>query len=208
MDGLAVDLTRRGFASWNIEFRRVGSGDGGWPNTLKDVAAAIDKLADIPDLDLSRIALIGHSAGAQLALWAASANNSLPVPGPIRVRPTLVVSLAGVTHLGESAQRGLGGEDVVSPFMGGPPEEHPDRYRATSPDGLVPIGVPQVIVQGRRDALVDLLDLNADYVSRAREAGDEVVFLDLPLADHFTVIDASSEDWRAVMERVQDLTEA
>ncbi|HEY1486612.1 MAG TPA: alpha/beta fold hydrolase, partial [Micromonosporaceae bacterium] len=43
---LATDLVAHGYLCWNIEYRRVGNG-GGWPNTLADVAAAIDHLADL-----------------------------------------------------------------------------------------------------------------------------------------------------------------
>ena len=71
MRALAGDLLRRGWAVWNIEYRRVGNG-GGWPATFEDVAAAIDHLdrLDAP-LDLTRVSMLGHSAGGHLALWAA-----------------------------------------------------------------------------------------------------------------------------------------
>ena len=63
MDGAAVDLARRGLATWNVEYRRLGR-DGGYPATLRDVAAAVDAIngLDAP-LDLDRVALVGHSAG-------------------------------------------------------------------------------------------------------------------------------------------------
>ena len=57
MDPLADDLVRRGFAVWNIEYRRVGQQGGGWPGTLVDVGAAIDELADVAaasPIDLAR----------------------------------------------------------------------------------------------------------------------------------------------------------
>src|ERR1019366_7529137 len=42
MRALAGDLTRRGQAVWNIEYRRIGRGQGGgWPLTFVDVSAAI-----------------------------------------------------------------------------------------------------------------------------------------------------------------------
>src|SRR5580693_1080204 len=71
MRGLAGDLRRRGWAVWNIEYRRVGNG-GGWPATFLDVAAAIDHLPELDaPLDLARVTVVGHSAGGHLALWAA-----------------------------------------------------------------------------------------------------------------------------------------
>src|SRR5256714_7626534 len=76
MRAACADLARRGLAAWNVEFRRIGRGQGGgWPATLDDVAAAIDHLAllEDPRLDIdSGVAALGHSAGGQLALWSAS----------------------------------------------------------------------------------------------------------------------------------------
>ena len=54
-DAMADDLARRGWASWNIEYRRVGfqaneyvpHEGAGWPGTFQDVATALDKLADV-----------------------------------------------------------------------------------------------------------------------------------------------------------------
>lgn len=89
---MADDLAGFGWASWNLEYRRVGykangyEGDegAGWPGTLQDVATALDKLADVAaarnsdkraafGLDLERVVVIGHSAGGHLALWLAQA---------------------------------------------------------------------------------------------------------------------------------------
>ncbi|MEJ7703545.1 MAG: alpha/beta hydrolase [Geodermatophilaceae bacterium] len=63
---LAEDLAGRGYAAWNLEYRRLGNG-GGWPTTLQDVADGIDLLAvlaaDGSPVDVSRVATLGHSAG-------------------------------------------------------------------------------------------------------------------------------------------------
>ena len=62
MRAVAAALAQRGFAVWNIEYRRVGNG-GGWPQTFADVAAAIDRLDGLdPSLDLDRVDVLGHSA--------------------------------------------------------------------------------------------------------------------------------------------------
>src|SRR5450755_600825 len=63
MRGLAGDLARRGYAVWNIEYRRIGRGQGGgWPLTFVDVAAAIDHLGAVAaPLDLDRVTFLGHS---------------------------------------------------------------------------------------------------------------------------------------------------
>src|SRR6266705_1128791 len=75
MPGLAEDLATRGYAGWNIEYRRVGNPGGGWPGTMLDVALATDylrRLAPTYALDLQRVVAIGHSAGGHLALWLAA----------------------------------------------------------------------------------------------------------------------------------------
>ena len=72
MTPLARDLAARGFAAWNIEYRRVGQEGGGWPGTLEDVAAAADAVPGLDGVDPSRVVTVGHSAGGHLALWLAA----------------------------------------------------------------------------------------------------------------------------------------
>ena len=99
-DPLVPDLAGRGWAVWNLEYRRLGwRSRGGWPATFEDVAAGIDHLGrvDAP-LDLARVVAIGHSAGGHLALWAA-ARRGLPAGAPgaeAAVRAGAAVAQAGV----------------------------------------------------------------------------------------------------------------
>src|SRR5690349_1221092 len=41
---LCADLARRGWATWSLEYRRVGHPDGGWKGTFEDVARGTDFL--------------------------------------------------------------------------------------------------------------------------------------------------------------------
>nr|MBA3657806.1 alpha/beta hydrolase [Gemmatimonadaceae bacterium] len=103
----AHSLSRADYATWTIEYRRVGNAGGGWPGTFADVAQGLDftrQLANrFPRLDTTRIVIVGHSAGGQLALWAASRKRDEKLDGievaraPIRVAG--VLSLAGITDL-------------------------------------------------------------------------------------------------------------
>ena len=73
LDSLAVDLTCRGYATWNVEYRRVPP-MGGWRTTIGDSVDALEAVSDLGDrfrLDTSNISLVGHSAGAHLAFFAA-----------------------------------------------------------------------------------------------------------------------------------------
>jgi acetyl esterase/lipase len=203
MDSIAVDLTARGYATWNLEYRRVGPAGGGWPNTFADVAAGIDslsRLAGMYSLDTARVALMGHSAGGHLALWAAG-RGALPADAPgadPEVVPTVLVSLAGVTDLVEIGRRG-NEESATTLFMGGLPDELPDEYALASPLARLPLGsFKQQIVYGLADR-VDLVDANRRYVLRAQGAGDDVEELAIEAADHFHVIDPRSVAWPKIV---------
>lgn len=197
MAPLAVDLARRGYATWNLEFRRVGGG-GGWPATFDDVRTGIDILADLAEdvaVDLDRVCFLGHSSGGHLALWAA-ANVSA-------VRPGLVVSIAGVTDPVEAARRELiGGENIAAALLGGLPEEVPERYAMASPSAALPLGVPQVLVQGLQDYIPDLVDLTRAYVRAGEAVGDSIRLLELPDADHLGPLEPAGSAWQAIVHEI------
>ena len=205
MTPLARDLAGRGFAAWNIEYRRVGQEDGGWPGTFEDVAAAADAVAGLDSVDATRVVTVGHSAGGHLALWLA-ARHRIPVgqPGaaPL-VRPCGAVSQAGVTDLARGAADNLGDGACVA-LLGGRPEELPERYASTSPAALLPFGVPVVLVHGDLDDIVPPSQ-SRDFAEDAQRAGDDVELVALPGVDHFDLIDPGHPAWRAVVERLPRL---
>lgn len=210
MDGLADALARRSIAVWNIEYRRVGNKGGGWPGTLQDVALAMDYLRQIAaplNIDLRRIVPIGHSAGGQLALWLAG-RSRLPQRSPFRTPDTPLVpagaiSLAGAIDLKLVWQLHLS-NDAAGAFLGGNPATFPERYAAASPAAFLPLGVPTVLIHGTHDANVPLA-ISQAYAQKALEAGDNVKLIELPKADHFVVIDPSSDAWAITMRELQVL---
>ena len=135
---LAADLAARGYAAWNLEYRRVGNG-GGWPATFEDVAAGIDLLAALP-VDASRVAAVGHSAGGHLGVWAA-ARAGLPDGAP-GARPgvavTGVISQGGVLGLADCARDRLG-EDAAIKLMGGGPGRAAGTVPAGRPDDVAAV---------------------------------------------------------------------
>ncbi|WP_205629427.1 alpha/beta hydrolase family protein, partial [Jiangella muralis] len=146
-----------GYAVAAIEYRRTGAG-GGWPATFDDVAAALDAApllaAEVTDVDPGRVVHVGHSAGAHLAVWAAS-RGRLPAgarwaaPAP-EARPAGVVSLAGVLDLRAAAGLRLDG-GAADELLGGGPGERPERYAVTDPLTLAPPGRPVALLHGTED---------------------------------------------------------
>jgi acetyl esterase/lipase len=201
IEPLAVDLARRGYATWNVEYRRVGPLGGGWPASCLDAAAALDHLAELAEthrLDLRRVVFIGHSAGGQLALWAVRRAGATDAP---RVQPALVVTMAGVNDLVEAAWRGLGDTaNATADFVGGDQR----AYELASPAAQLPLGVRQLVVQGDADG-PDFVDLSRLYAAAAQAAGDDVELLELSGADHFHVITPDSDAWKQIASRIEQI---
>jgi acetyl esterase/lipase len=203
-DALCRDLAARGWAAWNVEYRRVGfRGGGGWPATFSDVAAAVDHLAvldrELP-LDLGRVVAIGHSAGGHLALWAAARTGlpgGAPGAGPI-VSVTHAVAQAGVSDLAEAARLELGG-GAAGRLLGGTPVERPELYALGSPRARLPLGVPQLLVHGEKDDTVPVR-LSRWYAEAAAAAEDEVELVTLPGVGHFEHLDPGSGAWKIVTD--------
>jgi acetyl esterase/lipase len=202
MRGLAGDLRRRGWAVWNIEYRRLGNG-GGWPATFEDVAAAIDHLdsLDAP-LDPGRVSVLGHSAGGHLALWAAGRQKLPPTaPGAIngkeRVRLQQVISQAGVCDLHGAYRDWHGG--AVQALMGGGPAELPERYAVADPLAGVPLDVPALLVHGVLDETVSVR-LSRDYAASALAAGGEAELVEIEgeAGRHRAHVDPRGAAWAAV----------
>ena len=171
MTGLCLDLAAHGLAAWNLEYRRVGAG-GGWPETFLDVAAGVDALADVDaPLDLGRVAAVGHSAGGQLAMWAAARPRLLPdAPGAEpRVEIGAVVSQAGVLDLRLAAALNPSAEPTRA--LLGDPGENPEAYDVASPVEHLPLRIPQLVLHGDRDETVSMR-IAESYAARARDMGD------------------------------------
>ncbi len=188
-------LQAEGYAVWNLEYRRLGGG-GGWPMTFSDVAAGVDHLNVFDTIDAGDVRLLGHSAGGQLAAWAASRRDTTP-GGPSRVTVTRCVSLAGVLDLTEASRLGLGSGNVDL-LMGGTPAEVPDHYAVGDPTLLVPAGAPVAVVHPLADEVVPREQSTA-YVAAAEAVGAAVSFTEVP-GSHAAVIDPTSEAWPTILE--------
>ena len=194
MTAIAESLVSLGFAVWNLEYRRLGSPQGGWPATMNDVASGIDHLARIAaggiGLDLDRVAVVGHSAGGQLALWSAARVRAPGTPKS-RVGVAATVGLAPIADLAYAYDHGVGGE-VVGELLGGTPSRYPERCRAASPIEMLPLGVKQLVLHGTSDDVVPI-EISRRYARAADAAGDAVELVELSGAGHMDFLDPGSE---------------
>ena len=184
---LAAALAEAGWATANVEYRRLGA--GAYRAMLDDVAAARAHLASF-----GTAVAVGHSAGGHLALWLAA-------EGAVDA----AVALGGVCDLEDAARAGLGA-DAVHEFLGGGPDDAPRAYEEADPARRLPLETPQLLVHGTADDRVPVEHARR-YAARARAAGDECRLLELEI-DHFAPIDPRNPVWPTIVAAMAQLLPA
>jgi pimeloyl-ACP methyl ester carboxylesterase len=182
MGHMCIALAEDGTATWNLEYRRVGDPGGEWPAAGEDVDLALSCLEQLPLEHDGRTVLVGHSAGGQLALWAAK-RSGLPV-----------VALAPVADVCDAVER-RGPESAPGRFMA------PEHYADGSPVELLPLGVPQIVIHGTDDDSVPF-GMSERYVEAA---GGEAEFVPLEGTGHFELIDPQAEQFAETLAAVRRL---
>ena len=209
MRNMAGNLAGQGIAVWNVEYRRYDEEGGGYPGMYHDVATAMDSLRALApqhQLDLSRIVLLGHSAGGHLAQWAGS-RARLPRSSPLYVADPLpvpvVISLGGLADLrNEQALIKSSCDRDMAQLAGAASAARPDIFSDTSPAEMLPAGVHTVLIHGEHDNIAPLR-VGEDYARRARAAGDSAEVLVLPGGSHYDEVAASSPSWPLILTQVR-----
>lgn len=173
---LATALAGQGYAVWNIEYRRSGEPDGGYPESLDDIRAAITLLRQSPPagVDITRAALAGHSAGGHLALLA---SGDLPVIG-----------LAPIIDVAAYAEGEGSCNAAAIQFMSATPVQQPQAYRAATP-----------IVEPRDTVLMGSLDTIVPAQTRYLQAGRS----HWSAAGHFDWIHPGTPAWKEWLDALQ-----
>jgi acetyl esterase/lipase len=194
---LCAALAADGIATWNIEYRRVGDPGGGWPGTFEDIRSAyryLPQIAKLYDVDSTRVLIMGHSVGGQLALCVAARESSI----------TRVVSLAGVVDLPQAWEQKLS-DNAVAAFLGGDPSEKPERYRVADPMQLrINHATTQMLIHGAEDDIVQPY-FSRHYVEQKKNHGEDVRYLEISDAGHFDLIDPRSNAWPKVEGTVRGM---
>jgi 3-dehydroquinate dehydratase-2 len=179
IEGIAVDLTRRGYVTLNLEYRRVGMG-GGWPESFDDVAAALAAAPELTGIGPAETAVLGHSAGGTMALWSGGLRNGSA--------PALTVGMAAIPDLVRAANEGLGNNSVQD--LLGRTRPDPAEY---NPFHRLPTGVPSILAVADEDDLVPMAYAQ-DFVAASQRAGDSTEFLQLE-GSHMTFLAPETGVW-------------
>jgi acetyl esterase/lipase len=199
---IASALAAKGVATWNIDYRALGVRGGGWPGTMLDWGLGADHLRALAKrfpLDLTRVIVVGHSAGATAALFIAG-RGGLPADSVVRGTDPMAVQAAvaidGPLDLVATRARDMAacGEPVLDELLGGTPAERPEHYAQVSAMARLPIHVQQFIVRAQ---VLSMEDVDA-YKAAASARGDQVTLLAPTDGTHFNVIAPGEPQWQQV----------
>ena len=197
MAPLATRWQEQGIATLNVDYREVGDG-GGWQGSFTDWDAAADLILGLAPkytIDLTRITLVGHSAGALPAQWLAAASGpDGPVPNRLPTLAQNAIVFDGPSDLARESEAfdGLCKFSSVAPFMGGTVAEVPARYAAIGPITHAPRLRHLMFVQA---VLPPPNELAAEAL---RAAGVGLTINANPGASHFSVITPGAPEYQAV----------
>jgi acetyl esterase/lipase len=176
LSATAAALAGAGFAVALAEYRRVG-GDGGWPATFDDVARAVATAWD------GRPAvLLGHSAGGQLALWAA---HRVPEAA------SRVVAVSPVADLSYARKLALSG-GAVDELLGSE-----DALDLADPMRLLPSVRPTQLLHGTADPDVPVA------LSRRYAAESGCVLRELPGTGHYGPLIPGSSTYPVLLDALR-----
>jgi uncharacterized protein len=148
---LAEALAGRGVATLRYDPRGCGSSAGAWEATdlftrIDDARDAIGALRSRPELDLRRLAIVGHGEGAAVALSVAIAD---PVIGAVALVGASARSFRDVLRRG-TAERGRTGRDRHHPIVAALDrfgEELVERVGRREPEMRLEIGAAEVTLR-------------------------------------------------------------
>lgn len=147
-------LANYGFAVAAPSFTLSSQWRASWPENIEDLRESVRWLrrqAEAFSLDPTRIAAIGESSGAHLAMLLGTRSGETT---DVSSRVNAVVSVSGPSDLAALVRDSLGGA-VVGQMIGGPDWALRDRYVEASPTHQVdPQTPPMLLIHGTQDRVV------------------------------------------------------
>lgn len=175
-------LASQGYSVWAISYRHAPAHI--FPAQLQDVQAAlrfIQSHATEYETDLNHIALVGRSAGAQLASLAAYGASPFPIQAIVNYYGPVNLT-SGYYNL--PTPDPIDSRSVLTTFLGGTPDEFPDRYIQASPIHSVKPGLPpSLLIYGGRDHIVESR-FGRHLAETLTQNQNPVLFIEIPWADH------------------------
>jgi acetyl esterase/lipase len=175
-------IANQGYSVISIDYRFAP--EHKFPAQIEDVRTAIAYIrehADELEVDVNRMALMGRSAGAHLAMLAAFERDAPPLRA--------IVNYYGPVNLTTGYQDPpnpdpIDSRKLLREFLGGTPAELPELYRQASPWNYVDRALPPaLLIYGRRDRVVQS-KFGRKLSEQLKKTGNQVAFIEIPWAEH------------------------
>jgi acetyl esterase/lipase len=180
--GFSRYMAARGYVVWAIDYRHAPQFK--FPAQIDDIEAALAFLhshAAEYETDPNHIALVGRSAGAQLAMLAAYHPDQLPVQAIVDYYGPVDLT-TGYYDIPRPSPIDI--QLVLNHLFGGSPREFPDLYALASPlDFVTSSAPPSLLIYAGRDHVVQA-KYGQKLHQRLQSVGGKVVYLEIPWADH------------------------
>jgi acetyl esterase len=184
----------RGYVVVSPDYSLAARSDNVWDVVPGQIACAMVWTANNADsmhADMRRFVMAGDSAGGNLAINAAyAANEDRAESSCGGTVPHVRLVIAGspildpVSTWNNPTVQGDAARSILLNYVGGSPEQYPDRYRAISSfTYLNPAAPATLIINGAADHVVPHQQ-SVDFVRDARAAGVDAALVVIPFADH------------------------
>lgn len=183
LDPLSRHLAARGYAVASVDYGLAPRSIFPGPvDDIRDALSFLKKNAAEHSLDMSRVVLLGRSAGAQITL--AAAHDPEPLPGLKGVVVFYGPNDLFLAWRVPGPKRIIDSHKLLRQYLGGSPAEQPERYVLASP--LLRAGKkspPTLMIHGGRDEMVWPLH-EYRLAEKLRAARVPHYFLNMPWATH------------------------
>ena len=165
-----------------------------------DLTDHLRDLAKRHPIDLARVAVTGHSAGAHAALWVASRHklpkgSAIASPDPLKIGAVVAIDGPGDPGADIATFEKGCGVPAGQALFGGTPAEQPQRWAEGSPQAQLPLGVKSGLISA---SLFLSPTAAAKWVSTARDGKDQASALILGGTGHFETIAPGSPVWSQI----------
>ena len=187
-----------GIAVFSINYRLTTAGEPSWPQSPRDVLAALAYLKNQSAslrIDPARVGTIGDSAGAHLAALA-TLDGATHAQGADYARPKLCIGIYGVYDMAAQWNHDLlhrPQDNITQKFLGKPLFEDRHRFFEASPLSHALSAhnkIPFFLTWGTEDDIVDPETQSKAFLLALKQAGFYVRTHILPGAPHFWLPDA------------------
>ncbi len=187
LTNLAHELAAAGYTVADVRYR-LAPFPAGVLDVKRLVAAFRARAAELR-LDPRRVALLGRSAGGQIALVAGYTAGAPALVSGLPEEPVqAVVALYAPAdlewgHANPARPDIVRGTESLEVYLGGPPSTAPETWRLGSPLAWTATAAPTLLLHGDDDGIVGL-EHSRRLDAALRAAGRDVRFVTVPFGTH------------------------